>query len=165
MACLVKLHYAAVKLHPTISEHMKRAVGYRSTILLLMWHFVSTAMCWWNWTGSDREVHEAPCAGLQNKAFFNFKIRKCSWDFRLSQRCCWRFTFYGIWRRLVWLAVTDVSNDRSFFIHRIEQSKIQLGYFFDCWSLNVKVLLCVERSEAAIPSTQHNISEALNAQQ
>ena len=69
------------------------------------------------------------------------------------------------WRRLVWLDVTDVSNDRSLLTHRIEQSKIQLGYFFDCWALNMKVLMCFETSASASPTTQRNISEDLNSQQ
>ena len=113
----------------------------------IMWYFVGTAMCWWNWTGSGGEVSCSTmcCSGKWD--FFDFKITDCSWGFRFSQRCCWRFTFSGILRRLGWLAAADVSNDRTFLIHRIEQSKIQLGYFFDCWVLNMRVLLYYIRNQ------------------
>jgi hypothetical protein len=130
----------------------------------MMWHSVGTAMCWWTWTRSGCDVSCSTMCCSWQENFFYFKIKRCSWGFRFPQRCCWRFMFSGTRRHLAWLTVDDVSNDCIFLIHRIEKSKIQLGYFFDCWALNVKVLPCFERSGAASATTLRNISKNLNAQ-
>jgi hypothetical protein len=78
-------------------------------------------------------------------------------DFRLSQPCFWRFNTSGIWRRVAWWLVLDVSEDLNSCIYRVKQvKKILLG------SSCRMHATCLRNAGTTDPTTRRHIPEVLN---